>query len=694
MKAALRHLPAVLGVALLGGAIWVVQHEFQSLKLADIKAALAAIPTVQLWIGVGWTLAAYALLTVYDRMATIYAGRAVSYGRAAFASFCAYTLAHNLGFAAVSGAAVRYRLYAHWGLTPLQIGKVVAFCSLTFILGGLVLGGVVLLAEPQALPISTSRLPDWMRQLIAAALLFTAAAYVVLSGAIGRVRVFGHDVDLPSWRMALLQTLLATADMAVTAAILHALLPPIPGLSFIGLMGIYVAAYLAGLAANIPGGIGVFDTVILLGLSPYLEPPVIVGGIVVFRLYYYIVPLFLAGALFAGNEMLLRGRGVMAGTATLAGVQTIARWSQPDFAVATVVGAVALCGAMLLGMGAVDALGDYSWIAPAWSLPSWLEPLFNPAGAFVPSLIGAALVVLSIALTRRVTLAWGLTIALLLIAAVVTAVRGEHFWIPGLLLAAAGLLSPFRRLFYRQARLLSGGLDPTRAAAPLLLAGSVLMLATFEPRLTLLARESWWQLVLSPDLPNVVRVSVLLAVLIGPVAIWGLVRPGRVTANLWDADAQARYRALGAEPPPQADGLLWGEAGRAAIPFRRVDGVLLGFGDPAGAASDHVSAIWRLRDLAVQEGLHPAVWRAGRALLPVYGDIGLAALALDAAGLPRADAEDSPVPHATRFLACVAERDLPVLLPLLPELAVGGREERRGLRPSTPPGSETLDLDH
>ena len=127
-------------------------------------------------------------------------------------------------------------------------------------------------------------------------------------------------------------------------------------------MGIYVAAYLAGLAANSPGGIGVFDTVILLGLSPYLEPPVIVGGIVVFRLYYYIVPLFLAGALFAGNEMLLRGRGMMAGTATLAGVQTIARWSQPDFAVATVVGAVALCGAMLLGMGAVDALGDYSWI--------------------------------------------------------------------------------------------------------------------------------------------------------------------------------------------------------------------------------------------------------------------------------------------------------------------------------------------
>ncbi len=93
------------------------------------------------------------LLTFYDRLATIYAGHHVSYGASRFASFCAYALAHNLGFAAVSGAAVRYRLYAHWGLTPLQIGKVVAFCSLTFGLGGMVLGGAILFTEPGAVPV-------------------------------------------------------------------------------------------------------------------------------------------------------------------------------------------------------------------------------------------------------------------------------------------------------------------------------------------------------------------------------------------------------------------------------------------------------------------------------------------------------------------------------------------------------------
>ena len=664
MKPWMRHLPAVLGIGLLLGAIYVVQNEFRHLKLSDIQVALAAIPRSDLWVAFFWTLLAYGILTIYDRLGTIYAGRLVSYGRVAFASFCAYTLAHNLGFAAVSGAAVRYRLYAHWGLTPLQIGKVVAFCSLTFGLGGMVLGGIILVVEPRSIPVLGERLPLRVMYSIAGTLWLMVAAYVTLSRVLGSIRLFGHAVELPGWRMAIVQVLLATVDVAVTAAIFHALLPPTPGLTFLIFLGVYVAAYTAGLAANLPGGIGVFDTAMLLGLAPYLEPPVIVGAIVVFRLYYYIIPLFLAGSLFAGNEMLLRGRGLMAGTATLPGVQTIGRWSQPDFAVAATAGTVALCGALLLSLGALDASGDFSWLVPAWALQ-----IFHPASEFVPSLIGAALLVLSIALTRRVTLAWGLTIGLLLVAAAFTAARGEHLWIPVVMLLGAALLAPFRRAFYRHARLLTGRLDFDRVMAPLALVGCVLVLASFEARLASEPNSAWWQVILSADLPNALRLSVAAAVGIALTAIWGLVHPGRVAAEPWSAATRDRYLALSAAQPPAADGLVWGEAGRAAVPFRRVGPVLLGFGDPAGTASDRVSAIWRLRDLALQEGLDPAFWRVGPGLLRVYADLGLAALPLSPDGLPRADAEDSSAPHATEFLVCVAERDLPTLLPLLSGLA-------------------------
>ena len=189
-------------------------------------------------------------------------------------------------FAAVSGAAVRYRLYAHWGLTPVQIAKTVAFCSLTFGLGGMVLGGIILFVEPGSVPFFGEHLPRWVMYAIGAGLWAVVAAYVTLARVVGRVRLFGHEFDLPGWRMAIVQVLLATLDVAITASIFYALLPDSPGLTWLRFLGVYVASYTAGLAANLPGGIGVFDTAMLLGLSPWLDPPQILGAIVVFRLLY------------------------------------------------------------------------------------------------------------------------------------------------------------------------------------------------------------------------------------------------------------------------------------------------------------------------------------------------------------------------------------------------------------------------
>ena len=98
-----KHVPAFLGVLLLIGAIYVVQREFRHLNLRDVGRAMRAVPARALVIAAIWNLLAYGVLTFYDRLATIYAGHRVSYARTALASFCAYALAHNLGFAAVSG---------------------------------------------------------------------------------------------------------------------------------------------------------------------------------------------------------------------------------------------------------------------------------------------------------------------------------------------------------------------------------------------------------------------------------------------------------------------------------------------------------------------------------------------------------------------------------------------------------------
>ena len=224
----------------------------------------------------------------------------------------------------MSGAAVRYRLYAHWGLTPLQIAKTVAFCSLTFGLGGMVLGGAILFIEPTRGAV--------LRPAPAVAALYAVGALLWadrdrLRHAVAhprqRVRCSATRSSCPAggWRSC--RCVLATVDVAITASIFYALLPTAPALTWPIFLGVYVASYTAGLAANLPGGIGVFDTAMLFGLEPYVSAPHIVGAIVVFRLYYYIIPLFLAGFLFAGNEILLRGGGLLRRVQRLAAVQAL-----------------------------------------------------------------------------------------------------------------------------------------------------------------------------------------------------------------------------------------------------------------------------------------------------------------------------------------------------------------------------------
>ena len=227
---------------------------------------------------------------------------------------------------------------------------------------------------------------------------------------------------------------------------------------------------------------------------------------------------------------------------------------------------------------------------------------------------------------------------------------------------------PFRANFYRHASLLSGPLDSSGALSLTVLVICLLGLAATRPQTQVLHNNAWWAVVLSGGVPNSLRLTVAAAVGLGLWALWRLLRPGRVRVLPWNRATRERMRALGARLPAQADGVVLGEAARAAVAFQRCGRVLLALGDPGGAESDRISAIWRLRDLAQQEGLHPAFWRAGPRLLAVYGDLGLTALPLGADGLPLPEAPDE-TPAADSYLVCRAERDLGALLPLLPELA-------------------------
>jgi len=635
-----RYGPTLFGLLLLAAALFVVQREFRNLSWADIRGAVHATPASDLWAAAGFTLLAYLILTVYDRLGSVYAGHPVSYARTSLASFVAYSLANNLGFATVSGAAVRYRFYAAWGLPAVAIAKVVAFTSLTFGLGGFALGGLVLVVEPEVLPFFGDGVPRWAMQAVGAALWCIVGAYIMLARFVPHFRLFGHQIDLPGFRMAVAQTALASADVAVTALIFWALLPPAEGLTFLHFLGIYVAAYTAGIAANVPGGIGVFDGAILFGLSGYLPAPAVVGALLLFRLYYYIVPLFLAGLMFAGFEVGQR-RHLLERIAPERGVAV-------SFEVPAMAALIVVAAATLIFIGALPAR--------VLNLDG-LQAMFEEAGShFAASIVGSLLLVAAYGLVRRLAMAWWATMLLLANGALITWLRGEPWWLTALFLLQAVLLATVRPAFYRRARLIA---EPLSAEAlGLLGAGGIcaLMLAgvAYQGSYTDL---SWWGLVLAGEAPALLRLAVGVAGVLLLVAALRLLRPARPAVLPYTEELQQRLAAFGAMAPSPgaADGAVLGATGRAGFAVVKREGIWLALGDPAGEERDRVSAIWRFRDICERERVDPAFWSVGPGLLRVYADIGLTVF-------PLAEAHGQ-----ARYLACRAERDLEALLPLLPE---------------------------
>ena len=685
----MKKLPTLLGILLLVGAAYVVAREFRHVRPHEIEAAVRAIPRRSIAIAAGWTVVSFFVLTFYDRLATRYAGHRLAYARTAFASFCAYVLSHNLGFSALSGGAVRYRLYSAWGLSAAAIGRVIAFCSLTFGLGALAIGGTVAIVSPSAIPVAGTALPRVVVIAVGLALWGVLGAYLTLARRVPEIRLFGHTLQLPGFGTALRQVALAAADVGATAAIAYTLLPPAPGLDYTRFLAIYLASYAAGLFASLPGGLGVFDTAMLLGLRPYLPAPTILGAVLVFRLFYYVVPLFLAGILFSGHEVYLRGAPRFGRSRPRA--SGLVRASEADFSVAVSTGLVAIAGALLLAIGVAEPDVPLSPIALDWA--SRLGFLATGASAYATSLIGCALMVLAVGLSQRVTLAWGASIVLLLIASVLCVVQHAPVWIAISEVVAALVTLPFRNSYYRHARLLSEPLDPGTAVPLIALAGSVLAFAILAPEFRYLDATSWWQLVMSAALPGRLRVSVGLLVVVFLFATWRLIRPGRVASLAWSDEASRFFTRFGAEPPDDADGIVLGETGRSCIAFRRARGLLVGLGDPAGASPDRISAIWRLRDLAIQEGRATAAWRAGPELLETWNDLGLIAWPLgpDERPRPALDLRRATDP-AERFVCFPDEADLASVLravgraPEPPPRRVLGRAARRARpRPVTRP---------
>jgi glycosyltransferase 2 family protein len=307
-KQVLHRLGVVISVTVIGIACYVLYHMLRGIDVDEVIEAVRGTENSQIALAGLFVAAGYFTLTFYDLFAVRAIGRAdVPYRVNAFAAFTSYSIGHNVGASVFTGGAVRYRIYSAWGLNAIDVAKICFLAGLTFWLGNAAVLGLGIAYHPEAAS-AIDQLPPWLNRLCAIGIIVALLSYVIWVWMHPRRVGRGPwTVVLPGGPLTLLQIGIGILDLGFCALAMYVLVPDEPNLGFVVVAVIFVSATLLGFASHSPGGLGVFDAAMLVGLWQ-MDREDLLAGMLLFRVLYYISPFLISVILLTFREIIIGAR--------------------------------------------------------------------------------------------------------------------------------------------------------------------------------------------------------------------------------------------------------------------------------------------------------------------------------------------------------------------------------------------------
>lgn len=294
-------VPAIVSAAIIVAAVTVLVRTLGDVDAGDVLRRMAAIPAPDLALAGMFTALAYLSLAIYEVAMLRYIGAGLPSWRPFLTALIAYPVGHAVGFGALSGGAVRYRLYASAGLSTFDVGKVILLSAMPYAAGLGVLCALSLVLDPREAATLLQIAPAGAAAAGTLLLLAHAAYLLAVLRLRGPISLRWFQVELPSPRMTALQYALGLLDALCGIAVLYVLLPTGTNIDFLSFAAVYVIAIFVGLLSSVPAGLGVFESMLLLLLRD-VPPDALLGSVLVYRLVYELTPLAGGVALFIGWE--------------------------------------------------------------------------------------------------------------------------------------------------------------------------------------------------------------------------------------------------------------------------------------------------------------------------------------------------------------------------------------------------------
>ena len=639
MKKKLKKLTPFISIIFFAFALWFLDQELQQYEMSEVLTQLSDIPNHYILFSLVLSFLSYLLLTGYDALGVRYIGEDLEAGKIIRAGYVGYAFSHNIGLALITGGSIRYRIYSVWGFSGMQVTQIVAFSAFTLWIGFCAVAGLALLFATPDLPTDVV-LPFVSLRILGAILLVMVVAYIWASYKFKKQLTFkSWSFKFPGSKLALQQVAIASIDWLLAASVLYVLLPDL-GISFFSFVGAFLLAQIVGLFSQVPGGLGVFESIILMYLTNFMPGSQVLGILVVYRIIYYLLPLLGALIVLGYQEYIVNRRKVKV-------LQRKAANWVPRVVPQVMSFSVFIAGSILLFSGAVPSeVPRMEWLQHFVPLP------VIEMSHFFASLVGAGLLVLASGLQRRSDGAYHLTVGLLVFGILFSLLKGADYEEASILSVMLVALIPCRNEFYRKASLMKQFFSARWFTLILIVLASAVWLGMFSYGHVEYQQELWWQFSLTGDAPRYMRAMVAV---LGFAIILGLLKlirpkhketkePGRKELLIAKGIISKSTSSLANLVLLGDKELLLNESDSSFIMFAREAQSWVTLGDPVGPADEAEALIWEFYDECSDQGFSPIFYQVGEKYLEQYVDLGLTLYKLGEEariGLPGFDPEKS-----------------------------------------------------
>ena len=616
-----RYRPWLMGAVGIGLAVVLgvtLQRLLGEVRYASVMRAVEATPDLDIAFALVATAVSFLALSRYDASSLRYTGaKRIGEPTVLLTSFVAYALGNTVGLGPLSGGAVRMRLYSAAGLEPALIGRMIVFNTVAFGFGIGFFGALGLLwGAGQVAPLL--HLPAGLLRAIALATLLLLSAFLWTCATRRHLRFGRRFVKLPPIRLALQQLAISAFELAASAAALWFLLPH-GRIALPTFVAFYAIAIAAGIASHVPGGVGVFEAVMLLAVGQKVPSDALLGALLLYRGLYYVLPLVLASGLLVGWEL-------RSGVAAPVGRMAVHLSPRLMAALALV------AGIWLMVSGATPFTDDAREMLATLHVP---VPLIE-ASHFLGSVAGFFLLLVARGLFHQLDAAWWAALVLSIVAAVLALPKGIALNEAAYLSTLAVLLVISRRQFDRRSSLFAQHLE-----GPWLLAlGGVVIACVwvlfFAYREVAYSNHLWWEFELDGQAPRSLRAMMGIALLALGYGLWQLLRPPvRDPARPEAAEIERAAAIIRANP--SSDGcyalvgdkhLMFSPSGRSFLMFGKQGRSWVSLFGPFGDRREWADLVWQFIESAADHGGRAAFYQVRPAALPLYLDCGLHALKL------------------------------------------------------------------